>query len=88
MWHDAQSSELPAVEIKWKLFLLTRPPVSDSDASGWVVVPTAPSGLVYLVVCPAGPAEGPGMVCLPNVHWKLFSQILGWPSSRLVPVCC
>lgn len=48
MWHHAQSSELPTVEIKWKLFLLTRPPVSDSDASGWVVVPTAPSGLGLL----------------------------------------
>lgn len=38
-------SPCPTVlEINWKPFLLTRPPVSDSDAFGWVVAPSAPSG--------------------------------------------
>lgn len=74
MWHNAQSSELPAVEINWKLFLLTRPLVSDSDALGWVVAPTVPAGHIYSV-----------MVCPPNMYWKPSSKILGWCRCRPAP---
>lgn len=70
---------------QWKLFLLTRSPVSDSDASGWVVGPTAPSGHVCSVVCLVVPAESPGMVFPSNVYWKPSSKILGWPSCRPAP---
>lgn len=49
MWHSAQSSEMPTVEINWKPFLLTRPPVSDADALGCEVA-TAPSGRVHSVI--------------------------------------
>lgn len=84
-WHHAQSVELPAVEIKWKLFLLTSSPISDSDASGWVAVPTAPSGHVYSVICPVVPAGSSVMVCPSNVYWKPSSKILGWPSCRPAP---
>lgn len=65
MWRSAQSSEMPAVEINRKPFLLTRPPVSDSDALGLGVAPPVPSGHVHPVICPVVSAESPVVVCPP-----------------------
>lgn len=65
MWRSAQSSEMPAVEINRKPFLLTRSPVSDSDALGWGVAPPPPSGHVHPAICPEVSAESPVVVCPP-----------------------
>lgn len=74
MWPSAQSSEMPVVEINWKPFLLTRPPVCDSDALGWVCT-----------ICPVVSAESLPPSCVPEAI--LQNSGLAQLQANSVPDC-